>query len=480
LRLAYAAFACAAFACAAFACAQLVCAAARTSAPDLGALDEYVSAEMRSQSIPGLSLAVLESGKPVYVKSFGVATLELPVPTRPDTRFQIGSIGKQFTATLVMLLARAHKLDLDDALSKYLPEIPASWHTVTLRQMLKHQSGIPQLTPPDRDLLDLHHDYTDEEYVRLATSVPLDFEPGTDASYSDTAYVLLGIVIGRATGRFYGDLLEERVFHPLEMVRTRIISDIDIIPGRAAGYVRGASGALENQGWVAPALNRTADGSLYSTVLDLARWDAALGDGTILHAAELERMWRIDPLKNDEAPLLHYGYGWEINVLRGHRVIEYDGNWQGFQAAMARYEDRHLTVIVLTNLSLCRVQRIAHTVAGYFDPQLAHFKAAAADPRPDLTRDFSSFVTAVGHTAARPGAGGQSVARVMPATWLRALARDLKETGPIAGVGFAEERQVQGGFERVYRVETQDMVDFFTVRYGADGAPLNIALYHEY
>jgi CubicO group peptidase (beta-lactamase class C family) len=460
--------------------ASLGCFAAPAATPDLGALDEYVSAEMRSQSIPGLSLAVLHAGKPVYVKSFGVATLELAVPTRPDTRFQIGSIGKQFTATLVMLLARDHRLELDDPLSKYLPEIPASWREVTLRQMLKHQSGIAQLTPPDRDLLDLHHDYTDQEYVHLASSVPLDFEPGTDASYSDTAYVLLGIVIGRVTGRFYGDLLEERVFHPLDMARTRIISDTDIIPGRAAGYVRGASGALENQGWVAPALNRTADGSLYSTVLDLAHWDAALTEGAILSAAELERMWRIDALKNGEAPLLHYGYGWEINTLRGHRVIEYDGNWQGFQAAMARYQDRHLTVIVLTNLALCRVQRIAHTVAGYFDPEVAHFKAATADPRPNWTRAFASFATAIGQPSAAPAAGERSLARVMPSTWLHALARDLEETGPISGVAFAEERQVAGGVERTYRVETRDMVDFFTVRYRADGAPSSIALYHEY
>jgi len=436
-------------------------------------VDAYVAAEIREQHIPGLSLAVVSRGRLLYVKSYGVATLEHPVRVKPDTLFQIGSIGKQFTATAVMLLVRDHRLELDDSLSKYLPEIPPGWRAVTLRHMLKHQSGIPQLTPPDRDLLDLHHDYTDDEYVRLASSLPLDFEPGTDASYSDTAYVLLGIVINRVAHGFYGDLLADRVFRPLAMTRTRIISDTDIIPDRAAGYERGPSGALQNQAWVAPALNRTADGSLYSTVLDLARWDAALASGRILTAAELGRMWTIDPLSDGGPPLLHYGYGWEINTLRGHRVVEYDGNWQGFQAAMARYDDRDLTVIALTNLSLCRVQRIVHTVAGYFDPEVAHFGSAAADSRPDLTREFQTFV----HEAlyATPAAQHE-LSRV----WMGALARDLQATGPIGATSFSEERRVQGLLERVYRVETKEMADYFTVRYGASDAVDGVALYHEY
>jgi CubicO group peptidase (beta-lactamase class C family) len=454
---------------------------------ETSAVDRYVREEMRDQKIPGISLAILRDGKAVYVKSYGVATLEQPVPVRPDTRFQIGSIGKQFTAAAVMLLAREHRLELDDPLAKYLPEIPPGWHGVTLRHMLAHQSGIPQLTPPDRDLLDLHHDYTDEEYVRLAASLPLDFEPGTDASYSDTAYVLLGIVIERVTGRFYGDLLGERIFQPLEMRRTRIVSDSDIIPGRAAGYERTASGALRNQAWVAPALNRTADGSLYSTVLDLARWDEALSSGRILTREELGRMWSIDPLQGGESPLLHYGYGWEINRLRGHRVIEYDGNWQGFQAALARYEDRRLTVIVLTNLALCRAQRIAHTVAGYFDEQVAHFSAAGADTHPDLTREFRAFLADVAAgtaSAALPGAH-PAFERAISATWTAALARDLHATGAIGATSFAEEHLASAGaperhLERVYRVETAEMVDFFTVRYAQGAEVEKIDLYHEY
>lgn len=455
-------------------------AAAAATAINSTAVDRYIVSEMHAQQIPGLSLAVASRGRLVYVKSYGVATLEHPVRVKPDTLFQIGSIGKQFTATAMMLLARAGRIDLDDPLSKYLAQIPAGWKGVTLRLMLNHQSGIPQLTPPAHNLLDLHHDYTDDEYVRLATSLPLDFEPGTDVSYSDTAYVLLGIVINQVSRQFYGDYLDERVFKPLRMKRTRIISDSDIIVDRASGYEKGASGTLQNQAWVAPALNRTADGSLYSTVLDLARWDQALYDGRVLTAAELRQMWTVDQLRGGEQPLYHYGYGWEINSLRGHRVIEYDGNWQGFQAAMARYDDRELTVIVLTNLSLCRAQRIAHTVAGYFDPELAHFRSNQRDSNAELTREFRHFIDEVQRGTLEASVRQRAEASWRSPTWMRALARDFTATGPVRSTNFAEERTVRGVLERVYRVETAQMVDYFTVRYGQQGAMEDVELYQEF
>jgi CubicO group peptidase (beta-lactamase class C family) len=454
--------------------------AAYATTVDISAVDRYIAAEMRAQRIPGLSLAVRQAGRIVYVKSYGVATLEHPVAASPDTLFQIGSIGKQFTAAAVMLLARDGKLRLDDPLSKYLPEIPPAWNEVTLRLMLNHQSGIAQLTPPARDILDLHHDYSDTEYLRLATSVPLDFRPGTDVSYSDTAYVLLGFAVNRVAGQFYGDFLTERVFRPLGMSRTRVVSDADIILDRASGYELAPDGTLRNQAWVAPALNRTADGSLYSTVLDLARWDEALSARRILNGEELGRMWSVDPLHGGERPFYHYGYGWVIDQWRGHRVIEYDGNWQGFQAAMARYDDRHLTVIVLTNLALCRTQRIAHSVAALFDPALGRFDVPPPDRNPQLTRAFERLIadtargTPISLALTPPGRK-----RLTP-TWMAALGRELHAAGPVAAVTLASETRAHGMLERVYRVEAKEMVDFFSVRYAADGALDDAAVYQEY
>jgi CubicO group peptidase (beta-lactamase class C family) len=442
------------------------------------AVDRYLASEMRRQNIPGISLAVVKNGKPLYIKSYGVATLEHGVRTQPQTVYQIGSIGKQFTAVAVMILANEHKLDIDDPLSKYLPEVPAGWDKVTLRLILNHQSGIPQFTTPERQRLDLAHDYSDEELIQLA-SQPLDFEPGTDVSYSDTGYVLLGFVINRVAGMFYGDFLRQRVFAPLGMNRTRIISDTDIVRDRASGYEKGETGELHNQSYVSPALNRTADGSLYSTVLDLVKWDRALYGDAVLPQAQLERMWRVDLHHNGQRPLYHYGYGWENNRLRGRRLVEYDGNWQGFQAVMSRYVDKKLTVILLTNLSLCRTERLAHTVAGLIDPDLKPYPEAIPDSDRRKTAEFTAFLDKVmkGGGDFEPLSAGARQ-RLVPAA-MNTLRRDLQERGPILKLSLAD---VRGGAaaRRIYRVEEKDMVEFYTVSYAKDSQIDDIDLFSEY
>lgn len=443
------------------------------------AIDGFIRSEMRRQGIPGISLAVAKNGQPLYVKSYGVATLEHAVAATPETVYQIGSIGKQFTAVAVMMLADDHKLDLDDPLEKYLPEVPPTWGRVTLRLMLNHQSGIPQFTTPERQLLDLVHDYTDSELLRLAAGQPLDFEPGTDVSYSDTGYVLLGLVINRVSGMFYGDFLQQRVFGPLGMKQTRVISDHDIIRHRASGYEKAANGALYNQSYVSPALNRTADGSLYSTVLDLMKWDRALFGDAILPQAQLERMWRVDAHRNGGRPLYHYGYGWENNRLRDHRLVEYDGNWQGFQAVMSRYVDKKLTVILLTNLSLCRTERLSHAVAGLVDPDLKPYPEFWADSDPGKTLEFRAFLDKIardGNDAARLTA--TAAGRLVPSA-MNTLRRNLRERGPILSLALAEERDGPHG-RRVYRVEEQDMVEFYTVSYAPDARIDDIDLLSEY
>ena len=439
------------------------------------AVDRYLRAQMQRQHIPGIALALLQDGKPLYVKGYGAATLEHPVAVAANTIFQLGSIGKQFTAVAVMLLADDGQLNLDDPLTKYLPELPASWRKITLRLMLNHQAGIAQYTTPQRQLLDLSHDYSDAELIQLATSQPLDFEPGTDTSYSDVGYVLLGFVINRVAGEFYGDFLQRRIFKPLRMDRTRIISDADIIPGRASGYTLRDDGSLRNQAPVSPALNRSADGSLYSTVIDLMKWDRALDGNTVLPHAELERMWSVDAHRNGQRPLYHYGYGWENNHINGHGIVEYDGNWQGFQAVMSRYKDARLTVILLTNLALCRTERLSHTVAGMVDPALKPYPDSIADTAPALSKNFESLLAKMRDTdtaISSPGLPGS-----IPVQTLR---RDLAELGLVLHFAVASDHDTPEGRVRVYRVEGKDMVEFYTVRYGADANIQALDLFREF
>jgi len=167
------------------------------------------------------------------------------------------------------------------------------------------------------------------------------------------------------TGEFYGDFLQQRIFHPLDMKTTRIISEADIVPNRAAGY-RLVKGELKNQEWVAPMVSTTADGSLYFSILDLAKWDAALYTEKLLKRSSFEQMWTPAKLKNGQPNKDGYGFGWFIADRHGHHVISHNGAWQGFKSAIARYVDDRLTVVVLANLEQAQPGRIAEHVAAMY------------------------------------------------------------------------------------------------------------------
>src|SRR5438094_5831388 len=211
-------------------------------------------------------------------------------------------------------------------------------------------------------------DYTEDELYKRIKEMPMDFKAGEDWAYRNTNYVLLGILIHRLTGKFYGDFLQERIFKPLGMTRTRIISEADIISNRAAGY-RLVKGELKNQEWVSPSLNTTADGALYLTVYDMAKWDAALYTEKLIKKSSLEQMWT--PVKLNNGKTYPYGFGWSLNEVRGHHLIEHGGSWQGFKSQIARYVDDKLTVVIFANLSQANQARIAHGVAAIYDPELA-------------------------------------------------------------------------------------------------------------
>jgi CubicO group peptidase (beta-lactamase class C family) len=340
-----------------------VIASARVMATDQPA-DEvaaFVHAEMERQHIPGLTLLVSRSGKPIRTEGYGLANLELNATVKPESIFQSGSVGKQFTATAIMMLVEAGKIGLEDPLTKYFAQAPASWNQVTVRELLSHTAGFTDY-PKD---FDERKDYTEEQLIKIVEAIPLAYPPGTSWSYSNLGYLTLGILIHKVTGQFYGDFLQQRIFRPLDMSTTRIISEADIIPNRSAGY-RLVKGELKNQEWVSPSLNTTADGSLYFSILDLAKWDAALYTEKLLKRSSFEQMWTVTPLRDGKPNSGHYGYGWFVEVNDGHRVIEHEGQWQGFETQISRYVDDELTVIVLTNLGSAKPDRIAHGVASIY------------------------------------------------------------------------------------------------------------------
>ena len=322
------------------------------------AVDNYVAAEMAKEKVPGLALLVSRSGKIVRAQGYGMANIELQVPVKPETIFQSGSVGKQFTATAIMMLVEEGKIGLDDPLTKYFPDAPAAWKEVTIRELLSHTAGFTDYPKS----FDMRKDYTEAEELKMVEAVPLAYAPGTSWSYSNLGYLTLGLVIHKASGEFYGDFLQERIFRPLGMTTTRIISEADIVPNRSAGY-RLVKGEVKNQEWVSPTVNTTADGSLYFSVLDLAKWDAALYTEKLLKRSSLEQMWTVEKLKNGKPNSGHYGFGWFIESKKGHRVVEHEGEWQGYETVISRYVDDQLTVVVLTNLDAAKPGTIADHVA---------------------------------------------------------------------------------------------------------------------
>jgi CubicO group peptidase (beta-lactamase class C family) len=327
-------------------------------------VSRIVRAEMEKQKIPGLALLVSRKGTPIRAEGYGLANVELNVPVKPETIFQSGSVGKQFTATAVMMLVEAGKIGLDDPLNKYFPSGPGWWKDVTIRELLSHTAGFTDY-PKN---FDEQKAYTEEQLLRVVESIPPAYPPGTRWSYSNLGYLTLGILIRRVTGEFYGDFLQERIFKPLGMSTTRIIDEAGIIPNRSAGYVL-ENGELRNQKWVSPSLNTTADGSLYFSILDLAKWDAALYTDKLLTRASMQEMWTVVPLRDGKPNPGHYGFGWFIETRRGRHVVEHEGQWQGFETQISRYVDDELTVVVLTNLGSADPRRIADKVAAIYLPK---------------------------------------------------------------------------------------------------------------
>lgn len=372
----------------------------------LDSVHALVRREMARQKIPGLSLAIVRGDNIVLARGYGLANVELGVPASDSTIYQSGSVGKQFTAALVALLAEEGKLRLDDPIARHLGGGPAAWRAITIRHLLTHTSGIPDYTS---GTIDYRRDYTEDELVRIAASLTPTFPPGTRWSYSNTGYVMLGAIVRKVTGEFYGDLLRKRIFEPAGMRTARVISEEDIVPNRAAGY-RLENGVLKNQEWVSQALNTTADGALYMTVRDLARWTIALDGDRLLPKRVKEQIWT--PVALEGTGGFPYGFGWRIDEQRGYRRIGHGGAWQGFKASIQRYPDFGLTVVAMANVSSAIPDAIASAVAGLVEPKLrpphtlagkpgadtagfvAQLRAAAAGDSTKLTPAFRRYLDA--------------------------------------------------------------------------------------
>jgi CubicO group peptidase (beta-lactamase class C family) len=369
-------------------------------------LDAFVEREMRDEKVPGVAIAVLRKGEIVVAKGYGSADVENDVPVTTETIFQSGSVGKMFTAAAVMSQVEKGRIGLEDPISKYLPDAPASWRTMTIRHLLTHTSGVANY---GRDF-DYRRDYSDDELAKIAFGMPLDFAPGARWNYSNTGYALLGVVVKKATGKSYLEILDTEVFKPLGMKTARGISDADIVRHRASGYHL-VDGALKNQDFVSPSMNATADGSLYFSIDDMIAWARGVEQGKVLSAAGWKQVYT--PVKLNSGKSYPYGFAWRIDTEGGQPRYHHGGAWQGFRTYYSRYLGDDLSVVLLTNSANTDLDAFIDGIAKLWDPALV-----APAPRPKAEPDTARKVTAL-IEAARAG-------------------KLRQEDLPLAGKGFAE------------------------------------------
>lgn len=298
------------------------------------------------------AVLVSENGKVIYKKGFGMANMEWEIPNQPDTKFRIGSVTKQFTATLILQLVEEGKIKLDGKITDYLPDYRKdTGERVTIHQLLNHTSGIPSYTGlPGFFQNESRNPYNVKDFVKKFASGDLEFEPGSKFAYNNSGYFLLGAIIEQVTGKSYAQVLQERIFDPLGMKDTGYDDDAPLIKKRAAGYQK-TPGGFENAAYLDMLLPYAA-GSIYSTVEDLSKWDQALYDTKILSDASKKLMFT--------PGLSNYGYGFTISdrsigkTAQKTKFISHSGGINGFNSLFSRLVDQKSSIIILDNVGMGR------------------------------------------------------------------------------------------------------------------------------
>jgi CubicO group peptidase (beta-lactamase class C family) len=322
----------------------LACVTALAQATDSAAVKERLGEVAKSYTAGNAfmgTVLVAEGDRILLDQGYGMADLEWNIPNAPEVKFRLGSLTKQFTATLVLLLQQDGKLHIEDPVGKYLPDAPKSWEKITLVNLLGHTSGIPNFTNDKEFGAWGMSKHTTAEEIAFFRDKPLEFEPGSKFAYSNSNYEVLGAVIEKVSGEKYGDLLHKRIFQPLGMQDTGLDTDELILPKRAQGYSPGKDGLVHarSESMTVP----WAAGSIYSTTGDLLRWERALFGGKVLNDASLTAMTTAG--KGD------YGLGVGVVQQSGVKVIQHGGGIEGFNTQLAYVPDRKLTVVVLSNVN---------------------------------------------------------------------------------------------------------------------------------
>ena len=349
----------------------LACAACATSsgrlAPRVRADDwrfvDSLFAAYTGTNVPGASVIVIRDGQVVLRRAYGMADLERGVTAAPETDYRLASVSKQFTAMAIMLLAGDGKLRYDQPAAEILPELPRAARAVTVRNLLNHTSGLvdyEDLIPENRTT-----QLSDQDVLTLLSAKDSVYFPaGTQYRYSNSGYVLLGLIVARVSGLSFPDFMRTRIFASLGMHASVMhVEGKDTVPRRAFGYSPQGGGFIPSDQSLTSAT--LGDGGIYTNVDDMARWDRALyaTDNGLIDSASLALATTPPQLPPSAGAATEYGFGWFVDRYRDVKRWRHTGETSGFRNAIQRYPDRHLTIVILTNRSSGEPEAIAERIA---------------------------------------------------------------------------------------------------------------------
>jgi D-alanyl-D-alanine carboxypeptidase len=309
----------------------------------------------------GLTIGVAQKGRLLLAKGYGLADAEHQVPANGETLFRIASVTKQFTAAAILQLVEQGQLALDDTLAELLPEFPTADHSVTLRQLLNHTSGIPSYTDLEEEWFPkIPNPLSDAELLAFSAGRAFDFEPGAGWHYNNTGYYMLGMILARSGGGTYGEHLAQALFEPLQLERTRYDSGSALILNRAQGYGLTPDGQLVNDLPLDMGQPGGA-GGLLSTGGELVRWQMALTGGRVVSPESFALMSTPTVLPDGEDT--GYGFGLVINEFEGRRRVGHEGGIFGFNSTLFWLPDEDFHVAVVSNGEAIASDEIADDIA---------------------------------------------------------------------------------------------------------------------
>jgi D-alanyl-D-alanine carboxypeptidase len=320
-------------------------------------IDTFIKTKMKELHIPAVSYAVMQYGEYVSSGVYGLAEVELNVPANEHTLFNVGSVGKTFTATAIMLLEQDGKLSIKDPIGKHLEGIPESWNNITIEHLLNHTSGIKDYVQdyPGYALLpniDRAVELTPEQYIEMCTSNPLNFPTGTKWAYSNSNYALLGFIIRKHIDTSMDEFMRKRVFEPAGMMDTRYEDAFELRPNRAKGYHKDSTGVI-NGALISNFYSTIGDCGILTTGKDLAKWGPALSNGKVVSKAQVEKMWTKHQLNNgklSQEDYRTYGLGWRIDDILGGPEFGHNGALKkGYTGFYRYYPEFDLSIAVMSN-----------------------------------------------------------------------------------------------------------------------------------